>query len=93
MTIEEIRKAILPILKPYQVTRAGIFGSVVRGETSDDSDIDILVDIKKNISLLEFVKLKMQLEKKLGKKVDLIEYQTLKPALRDKILQEQISVL
>ncbi|GCC10852.1 nucleotidyltransferase domain protein [archaeon] len=45
MTVKEIKDRILPTLKKYGVTRAGVFGSVVREEATEDSDIDILVEI------------------------------------------------
>ena len=93
MTPKEIAKKIIPILRSYGAKKASVFGSAARGEAKNGSDIDILVDIKKDISLLEFIKMKQLLEKKLGRKVDLVEYQTLKPALKDKILSEQVSIL
>ncbi len=71
--------------------KVGLFGSCVRGDMRKDSDIDILVDIEKNISLLEFVELK--LENLLDKKVDLVEYNTIKPLLRERILKEQVLIL
>ena len=93
MTVEDIRNKILPILLPYGVERAGLFGSAARGEARADSDIDILVDIEKDISLFEFVAIKQKLEEELGRKVDLIEYQTIKPSLKDKILQSQVILI
>ena len=91
--IEEIKKTILPILKRYGVRRASIFGSVVRGEATENSDIDILVEIRSNISLLDFVGLKLELEEVLGRKVDLGEYDAIKPIIRDRILNEQVAIL
>ena len=91
--IEEIRRRILPILRPYGVKRVGLFGSCVRGEMREDSDIDILVEIEKDISLLDFVGLKLEIEEVLGKKVDLVEYNTIKPLLRERILSEQVRIL
>jgi predicted nucleotidyltransferase len=93
MTIEEIKAKILPILNKYGVSRAGIFGSVVRGEATDDSDVDILVEIKSKMSLLDFIGLKLELEEALGKKVDLGEYSTIKPLVREQILSEEVSIL
>ena len=58
-----------------------------------DSDIDILVDIKADISLLDFVGLKQKIEEALGRKVDLVEYDTLNPFLRERILKEQVVLL
>jgi hypothetical protein len=62
MNVEEIKEKILPILKRYGVTRAGVFGSVVRGEAKEDSDVDILVEIESKISLLDFVGLQLELD-------------------------------
>ncbi len=73
--------------------RLGLFGSVVRGEEKEDSDVDILVEIEKDISLLHFIHLKLPIEDSLGRKVDLVEYKTMKPRLREKILREQIVLL
>ncbi len=92
-TISDIRRLILPILQQYGVTAAGLFGSIVRGEMTEDSDIDILVEIAKDISLLDFVGLKLEIEDTLGKKVDLVEYDTIKPLIRDRILKEQVVIL
>jgi len=58
----------------------------------DDSDIDILVEIDKDISLLDFVGLKLEIEDALGKKVDLVEYKAIKPLLREWILNEQVVI-
>jgi len=58
-----------------------------------DSDIDILVQIDTDISLLEFVGLKLDLEEALNTSVDLVEYDTIKPLIRDRILKEQQVIL
>ncbi len=91
--IEELNEKITPILKKYSVKRAGLFGSYTRGEQKENSDIDILVEIEEDISLLDFIGLKLELEDALGIKVDLVEYCTIKPVLRDVILKEQVAVL
>lgn len=91
--IEDIKRKILPILQRYGVKRAGLFGSCVRGEIKEDSDIDILVEIEEDISLLDFVGIKLELEEALGRKVDLAEYSTIKPLLRERILEEQVVLL
>ena len=91
--IKEIKKIILPILSRYGVRKAAVFGSAARGEMTKESDIDILVEIKKDLGLFEFVHLKNELEDALGKEVDLVEYSTIKPRLRDIILKEQLAIL
>jgi len=93
MNIEEIKKKISPILKKYGVKRAGVFGSVVREEAKDASDIDILVEIEGRMSLLEFAGLKLKLEEVLGKKVDLGEYSVIKPMIKEQILSEEVPIL
>ena len=94
MTIEEIKRRVLPILRKYDLKKAGIFGSIARGELREDSDVDILVEIERDdLSLLDFVGIKLELEAALGRRVDLVEYDTIKPLLRERILAEEIPIL
>jgi len=88
-------KTHLEILQHHQaeLREAGVkslrlFGSMVRGEARDDSDIDILVEFSKPIGLLAFVRLKNRLSELLGRPVDLVTPEALKPLLRDHILSE-----
>lgn len=90
--IEEIKQKVLPILQHYGIKKAGLFGSCVRDEMEKDSDIDILVEINKDISLFDFVGIKLELEDTLGRKIDLVEYNTIKPLLRKRILNEQVII-
>jgi len=53
---------IIPILKKYGVSRASLFGSVVRGDTHKKSDIDILVELPEKLSGLDFIGMKMDLQ-------------------------------
>lgn len=89
MTIQIIKKQILPILKRQGVIKAALFGSTARGEDKKRSDIDILVKLEKGKSLFDFVGLKLELEEKLGKKVDLVTYRAIKPRLKDIILRDE----
>jgi len=91
--IEEIKRKILPILQRYGVKKVGLFGSCVRGGMREDSDIDILVQIEKDISLLDFVGIKLEIEEALERKIDLVEYSTIKPLLKERILKEQVVIL
>jgi hypothetical protein len=91
--VEHIKRKALPVLKRYGVRRASLFGSCIRGELNDNSDIDMLVEIERDISLLEFVDLKLQLESILGRPVDLVEYDTIKPLLKEYILKEQVALV
>ncbi len=92
MTILSIKTKIIPILRKYGVIRASLFGSIVRGENTGQSDIDLLVELPETASLFELASLKMDLEELLGKKVDVLTYDSLHPLLKEKILQEQEAV-
>jgi predicted nucleotidyltransferase len=92
MSIENLKQLIIPILENHDVSRAGIFGSYAKNEQTKDSDIDILIQLNDKISLLEFVRIKIELEDKLNKKVDLVEYQSIKPRLKNRILSEEIRI-
>lgn len=89
MTIQSIKKQIVPILKRQGVTKAALFGSYARGEMKKGSDIDVLVRLKKGKSLFDFVGLKLELEEKLDKKVDLVSYGAIKPHLKNIILKDE----
>ena len=91
--IEQIKRTILPILERYDVSKAALFGSIITDQMRADSDIDILVQIDSDISLLELVGLKLELEEVLRRNVDLVEYETIKPLLRERILKEQQVIL
>ena len=81
-----LKKRVLPILKQYSVEKAGLFGSTARGTTNKNSDIDIVVQLPMSVNLIQFMRLKLALEHALGKKVDLVEYETLKPIIKKRIL-------
>lgn len=70
-----------------------MFGSFVRGEMGEGSDIDILVEFKGEKSLLDLAGLKIELEELLGRKVDVLTYNSLHPLLKDRILSEQEAIL
>jgi uncharacterized protein len=92
-SIIHIRKKILPVLRENKVSRASIFGSYARGEETKKSDVDILVEINDNRSLTEIIGLKLLLEKRLKRKVDLVEYNTIRKELRANILKEELRIL
>ena len=91
--IEKIKLKVIPVLKKHGVKKASMFGSFMRGEEKENSDVDILVEIKRNISLLDFIGLKQEVEEALKRKVDLVEYNTIKPFLRERILANNIKII
>jgi len=91
--VDDVENRIIQVLKRHNVKKTALFGSHVRGEARKGSDIDILVELDEDVNLLDFVGIKLELEEATGKKVDLVEYGTIKPLLRDRILKEQVVLI
>lgn len=89
---EALLQLIRPILARQPIRRAELFGSYATGEATASSDVDILVEFTEPVSLLAFVGIKLELEDALQRKVDLVEYHTLKPALRERVFAEAIPI-
>ena len=68
----------------------GVFGSVVRGEQTDTSDLDVLVDFEEGADLLDLVGLGLFLEEKLNQKVDVVSKRALREEIKDVILREAV---
>jgi len=92
-TLEQIIEQILPVLKQAEVKKAALFGSYVRGDNNENSDVDILVDLPRGKTLLDLVDLKQDLEEILQRKVDVVGYGAIHPLLRDSILASQYPIL
>lgn len=90
--LKPIIKKIISILKKYDVKKAGVFGSFARGEQKKKSDIDILIEPPARMGL-KFVGLALDLEKKLGRKVDLVSYNGISPYLKKSILEDEKRIL
>lgn len=91
--LKEIKKIIVPVLRRNDVMKAGLFGSVARGEDKRKSDIDVLIKFKGRKSLFDLAGLEIELEKKTGRKIDILTYNSVNPLLRDRILKEEIAIL
>ena len=86
-------KEIRPVIESkYSVKNLEVFGSYIHGEQKKGSDLDILVEFSKTIDLFKYIELENYLSEKLGVKVDLIMKDTLKPRIKDRILNEAIPV-
>ncbi|WP_456465648.1 type VII toxin-antitoxin system MntA family adenylyltransferase antitoxin [Persephonella sp.] len=74
----------------YNVKSIAIFGSYVKGTQTKKSDIDIFVEFKKPITLIQFIKLENYLSELLGLKVDLVMKKSLKPYIKKQVLKEAV---
>ena len=94
--VSEIKKIIIKELdylkREFKVKKIGIFGSYVRGDAKDDSDLDILVTVDLSTDLLAFIRLEDYLTEKLGVKVDLVMKDSLKTHIGKEILKEVVYV-
>ena len=93
ISVDQVKEKILPILQRHGARRAGIFGSLARGELRANSDIDVLVELEKDLSLLDVIGIQQELEDVLGRKVDLVEYDAIKPVIKSSILAEEVPIL
>ncbi|MCA9943846.1 MAG: nucleotidyltransferase family protein [Ardenticatenaceae bacterium] len=86
---EQIRNFLPELRQQYGIKDLWLFGSYVRAEQNEISDLDVLVSFENpNLSLIEFIQLEQKLGDLLGVRVDLVEKETLKPGIGQRVLQE-----
>lgn len=86
--IRKRRRGILRLAARHGAHHLRLFGSAVRGEDTERSDIDFLVAMRKNRSLFDLVNLSLDLEALLGRKVDVVTERGLSPYLREGIQRQ-----
>ena len=91
MSIQAMTKQIAEYFKTQPVLKAWLFGSFARGEETSSSDVDILVRFDRTtspIGLLAYMRMHRELEERLGRKVDLVEEGTLRPAAQQTAIRD-----
>lgn len=84
-------RALLPELRRrYPIRSMGVFGSYVRGEQREDSDVDVLVELGDDMDLIAYAGLQIELSDALGVAVDLVEREALRPRLAPHVLSEVV---
>ena len=86
--LRQLRADILTLASRHGVRNVRVFGSVVRGDNHADSDLDFLVDIDADRTLLDVIALEQDLEQLLGQKVEVLTEPGLSPYLQQHILSE-----
>ena len=76
----------------YKVKEIGLFGSVVRGEQSQTSDIDVLVEFEEDADLFDFTGLNLYLEDVLQREVDVVPKRALRAESREMVLREVVTL-
>ncbi len=88
--IQTLKESLPELYKRYPIDRIGVFGSFARGEAGMESDLDLLVSFSKPVTLFKFVDIKLDLEDRLQRKVDLVTADALKPRIKERILNEVV---
>ncbi|MEE9295274.1 MAG: nucleotidyltransferase family protein [Phycisphaerae bacterium] len=88
--LQSHREAILRVAGEHGASNVRVFGSVARGDTRPDSDVDFLVDLDPGRSLLDLGGLLMRLQELLGRRVDVVTERGLRRRIRDRVLNEAI---
>ena len=84
------REEILRIAAAHGARHVRLFGSTVRGESTENSDIDFLVDLEPGRSLLDHAAMIVELEQALGCPVDVVPERGLRPRVRDAVLRDAV---
>lgn len=84
------REQILDIAAKHGARNVRVFGSVVRGDADDESDIDLLVEMEPGRSLFDRAALWLELRELLGIKVDVVSDRGIKPRIRERVLREAV---
>lgn len=92
MNKEQIKQAVAEVVEsdPSRdaIRRVSLFGSYLHGDNRSDSDVDLLFESNRRLSLFKIGGLQYRLEQRLGRKVDFVPKNSLIPQLRDKVLPE-----
>lgn len=86
-TLEQLKKEIKT---RFKVKEIGIFGSVIRKEQRETSDIDILVDFKDSADIFDLVGLALFLEERFNQKVDVVPKEDLRKEIKESVLKEVV---
>ena len=90
--IKLIEGKVKEVFQKHNVKRGGLFGSIATAEFTEESDVDLLIELADGTGLLEFIQIKQELEDVLQMPVDLVEYAAIKPLLQKSILQQEIRI-
>lgn len=86
------QEAILRLAREHGARNVRVFGSAARGDDTEDSDLDVLVEMEEGRSLIDHVALKQDLEDLLGQEVDVVTEASLHPSLRERVLREAVPI-
>lgn len=92
-SLEEVKKLAISILKAHKIKKAAVFGSFARGDFDDKSDVDILIEPPEGFSLFDLAGLHLDLEDTLGRKVDVVIYNSINPLIKGRVMKEKKDII
>jgi uncharacterized protein len=90
--LARLRQSLPRLKRQYPIRSLGLFGSMARGDAADASDIDILVEFTRPVSLSTFLALEDELERLLGRPIDLVSRRALKPYVGRTVARDLVEV-
>ncbi len=97
MDLQAIKQISVPVFKKFGITKAAVFGSASRNELNNESDVDFLVELPRSVHGYDYINLKIdlknELEAVLGINADIVEYDLIKPELKQYILPTQMPII
>ena len=88
MNLDKFKKQLNEICRQNGIAMLAVFGSVARGEDTPESDVDLLIKLKKPVGLIEFIRLEDKFVEVFGRKVDLAIEESLHPLIRQNVLSD-----
>ena len=93
MNFEKLKRNILGVIANYPVKRAAVYGSFARGDSTDGSDVDLLIETSKPVTIFQILQLEIDISEITRRKTDIVEYAAIKDSIRERVLAEAIQIL
>jgi hypothetical protein len=90
---EDLKQRIVSVLRDHGVIHAAVFGSLATGLATEESDLDIMVELDDGSSLLDLAALKLDLQDAIRRDVDVLTYRSINPRLKEHMLRERVTIL
>ena len=90
--LRDHREKLREIVARHEALRPRVFGSAIRGEDTDDSDLDLLVDPTPRTTLMTLAAIQLEIERLLGVRVDVLTPKSLPQRFRERVLHEEVPI-
>jgi uncharacterized protein len=87
-----LKEYLKTYIDEYGIVKAAVFGSYARNEQREESDLDLLIEFNKSFDMIQLIHLKNMLEESLGKNIDIVEYCSISPFIKEQVLKEAVTI-